>query len=104
MTAAELFRQQFRSEPRVVASAPGRVNLIGEHTDYNGGDVLPIAIAQRTTVAISPATESIAVSAEQPLVGRFSISHLAPERRWWDYVGGVAAAFIESGYEITDFQ
>jgi galactokinase len=104
VTAAELFRQQFRSEPRVVASAPGRVNLIGEHTDYNGGDVLPIAIAQRTTVAIAPANESVAVSAQQPLLGRFSVAHLAPERRWWDYVGGVAAAFQDSGYPIGDFQ
>ncbi|HTD60740.1 MAG TPA: galactokinase [Gemmatimonadaceae bacterium] len=104
MTAAELFRQQFRSEPRVVASAPGRVNLIGEHTDYNGGDVLPIAIAQRTTVAVAPANESVAVSAQQPLLGRFSVAHLARERRWWDYVAGVAAAFIDSGYEIPDFQ
>jgi galactokinase len=104
LTAAELFRQQFRSEPRVIASAPGRVNLIGEHTDYNGGDVLPIAIAQRTTVAIAPAHESVAVSAQQPLLGRFSVAHLTPERRWWDYVAGVAAAFIDSGYEIPDFQ
>jgi galactokinase len=88
----------------VIASAPGRVNLIGEHTDYNGGDVLPIAIAQRTTVAIAPANESVAVSAQQPLLGRFSVAHLARERRWWDYVAGVAAAFIDSGYEIPDFQ
>jgi galactokinase len=88
----------------VIASAPGRVNLIGEHTDYNGGDVLPIAIAQRTTVAIAPANESVAVSAQQPLLGRFSVAHLAPERRWWDYVGGVAAAFQDSGYAIADFQ
>jgi galactokinase len=107
LTAAELFRQQFRSEPRVIASAPGRVNLIGEHTDYNGGDVLPIAIGQRTTVAIAPAprgASSAAVSAAEPLLGAFSVAHLAPERRWWDYVGGVAAAFIDSGHEIGEFQ
>jgi galactokinase len=88
----------------VIASAPGRVNLIGEHTDYNGGDVLPIAIAQRTTVAIAPANESVAVSAQQPLLGRFSVARLTPERRWWDYIAGVAAAFVDSGYEIADFQ
>jgi galactokinase len=107
LTAAELFRKQFQSEPRVVASAPGRVNLIGEHTDYNGGDVLPMAIAQRTTVAIAPAPPgetSAAVSVQQALLGRFSVAHLAPERQWWDYVGGVAAAFIESGYTVPDFQ
>jgi galactokinase len=107
MTAAELFRQQFRSEPRVIASAPGRVNLIGEHTDYNGGDVLPIAIAQRTTVAIAPSPSlapCTAVSAQQSLLGTFSITHLARARQWWDYVAGVAGAFNNSGYEVTDFQ
>jgi galactokinase len=106
LTAAELFRRQFQSEPRVVASAPGRVNLIGEHTDYNGGDVLPIAIAQRTTVAIAPAPPgepSIAVSAQKPLLGRFSVAHLAPARQWWDYIAGVAGAFIDSGHEILEF-
>jgi galactokinase len=106
LTAAELFRRQFQSEPRVVASAPGRVNLIGEHTDYNGGDVLPIAIAQRTTVAIAPASAgqtSVAVSAQQPLLGRFSVNRLAPRHQWWDYIGGVAVAFIDSGFDIPEF-
>src|SRR2546430_16435264 len=50
----EFFRNAFGELPRAVASAPGRVNLIGEHTDYNGGPVLPIAIAERTTVAVGP--------------------------------------------------
>src|SRR5204862_6664420 len=50
--AIALFRASFGTRPRVAASAPGRVNLIGEHTDYNGGPVLPIAIAARTTVAV----------------------------------------------------
>jgi galactokinase len=105
LTAAELFRRQFHSEPSVIASAPGRVNLIGEHTDYNGGDVLPIAIAYRTTVAIAPtAGPSVAVSAQRPLPGQFSVAHLAPVRQWWDYVGGVAAAFLNSDYAIGEFQ
>src|SRR5437899_12363152 len=50
-----LFRAAFGVAPRVVASAPGRVNLLGEHTDYNGGPVLPIAIAVRTVVAAGAA-------------------------------------------------
>jgi galactokinase len=52
--AIDLFKKTFGTTPRAAASAPGRVNLIGEHTDYNGGPVLPIAIAQRTTAAIGP--------------------------------------------------
>src|SRR5207253_7528427 len=57
--ASALFRATFAVAPRVVASAPGRVNLLGEHTDYNGGPVLPIAIAARTTVAAGAADAGI---------------------------------------------
>src|SRR2546430_11757093 len=52
--ASALFRATFGVAPRVVASAPGRVNLLGEHTDYNGGPVLPVATAARTSVAGGP--------------------------------------------------
>src|SRR2546423_11228469 len=52
--ASALFRATFGVAPRVVASAPGRVNLLGEHTDYNGGPVLPVATAARTSVAGAP--------------------------------------------------
>jgi galactokinase len=48
------FEQIFGAAPTVIASAPGRVNLLGEHTDYNDGYVLPIATAQRTSVALRP--------------------------------------------------
>ena len=43
--------------PALVASAPGRVNLIGEHTDYNGGLCLPLALPQRTTITLVPRTD-----------------------------------------------
>ena len=46
------FEEIFGHRPEVIADAPGRVNLLGEHTDYNEGFVLPIALAQRTTVAL----------------------------------------------------
>jgi len=49
------FLQVYGCEPRVVADAPGRVNLLGEHTDYNDGFVLPTAIGQRTRVALAAA-------------------------------------------------
>lgn len=52
--AIAFFRDAFADAPRAGASAPGRVNLIGEHTDYNGGPVLPMAIDRRTTVLAGP--------------------------------------------------
>src|SRR2546421_12629457 len=58
-SATILFHQTFGVAPRAAASAPGRVNLLGEHTDYNGGPVLPIAIAERTTVAVGPGSPGV---------------------------------------------
>ena len=57
--ASTLFRATFGVAPLAAASAPGRVNLMGEHTDYNGGPVLPIAIAVRTVVATGPAEDGV---------------------------------------------
>lgn len=52
----EGFRKQYGAAPQVLASAPGRINLIGEHTDYSDGLVLPLAIDRRLYVAVSPST------------------------------------------------
>ena len=54
------FRTLFDGPPTVTASAPGRVNLIGEHTDYNGGFVLPTAIPQRTHIELAPRSDATA--------------------------------------------
>src|SRR6188508_700014 len=48
------YRQRFQSEPAHIARAPGRVNLLGEHVDYNNGFVLPAAIDRATYIAFSP--------------------------------------------------
>lgn len=56
---AELFETSFGSAPEGVWSAPGRVNLIGEHTDYTGGFVMPLAIEQRAFVAARPRADRI---------------------------------------------
>jgi galactokinase len=92
--ARELFHARFRREPAVVAAAPGRVNIIGEHTDYNGGEVLPIGIARRTYIAVdrSPAgAHSRAVSATEP--DEIAFDAAAPQRTgdWGDYVRGVVS-------------
>jgi galactokinase len=48
--AVDIYRLKFQSEPEICAFAPGRVNLIGEHTDYNDGFVLPFALPFRTVI------------------------------------------------------
>lgn len=53
--AAQLFEETFGYQPQDVWSAPGRVNVIGEHVDYNGGPCLPIALPHRAFIAYAPA-------------------------------------------------
>jgi galactokinase len=96
-----LFVDRFGREPDVIASAPGRVNLIGEHTDYNGGEVLPIAIARRTWVAAGgrtgePSPTLRAVSATHPAMGTSSLEAPTRSGEWWDYLTGVAAPLLAS--------
>jgi galactokinase len=94
-----LFVGHFGYAPHAVASAPGRVNLIGEHTDYNGGEVLPIAIARRTWVAAARADRSDgtlrAISANQDASGTSTLASPKRSGEWWDYLTGVAAPLVE---------
>jgi galactokinase len=103
---SELFRRSFGQEPAVVASAPGRVNLIGEHTDYNGGEVLPIGIEQRTYVAIAQTTRSSrsrAVSSLHEGTGEFDIRQSGRSGAWWDYMVGVARELERGGFGVPRF-
>jgi galactokinase len=96
-----LFTDAFGGEPAVVASAAGRVNLIGEHTDYNGGEVLPIAIERRTLVALRPnaGPEWRAVSATETTRGRFDVQPQERAGAWWDYLAGVVSELGRTGVE-----
>ena len=74
--ARDHFREVFGGDPDVVGSAPGRVNIIGEHTDYNGGQVLPIAIDRRTFVAVRARPDSSLtriVSHQESTVAEFDV-------------------------------
>jgi len=75
------------------------VNLIGEHTDYNGGEVLPIAIAQRTWIAALRVeeNESTAVSESHESAGRWNPSAPCRTGEWWDYIAGVTSRFMTRG-------
>ena len=94
-TLREIFRNRFGSEPRLFR-APGRVNLIGEHTDYNDGFVLPMAIQQNTTVAAAKRADRIVrvFSLNLEKDAEFDLDSPGPRRRgiWLDYVEGVAQA------------
>jgi galactokinase len=97
--ALRAYTEQFGEEPDVVASAPGRVNLIGEHTDYNGGFVLPCAIDRRIAVAVG-AGEGALYSAD------FDQTRHTDDKdsSWADYPRGVAWAMGEAGHEIKAFK
>jgi galactokinase len=78
----------FATRPAVVASAPGRVNLLGEHTDYNGGPVLPVAVERRTAVVAGPASGWHFVSAIDGAVHQVDVDR-ALRRDWTAYLAGV---------------
>jgi galactokinase len=86
--ATSLFTSSFATQPTVATSAPGRVNLIGEHTDYNGGPVLPVAV-ERRTAAVARVSDRWAMASDTgPDVHEADID--APMRRvWTDYIVGV---------------
>ena len=106
--AAALFRETFDYEPRGVWSAPGRVNIIGEHVDYNGGPCLPIALPHRAFVALSPRSDRVVrlVSTQtRAAVDVLDLDTLGPKgtpgevtNHWTAYLAGVAWALDRAGY------
>ena len=100
------FAALFQRPPSVEAFAPGRVNLIGEHTDYNGGFVLPTPIPQRTLVRLA-SRPGDAVRAVSAGVGggvqEYRLGDERPGRGWLDYVQGVTAILRGEGHRIAGF-
>src|SRR6476469_7046318 len=104
-TVKNRYSELFHEQPLVVRS-PGRVNIIGEHTDYNDGFVLPAAIDKAAYVAIGRRSDNnIRLFAEE-LDETFesSLSTLAPyDKGWPNYILGVADQFLKSGHSIGGF-
>ncbi|HOX06051.1 MAG TPA: galactokinase [Planctomycetota bacterium] len=102
--ATGLFRERFGRAPRALAVAPGRVNLIGEHTDYSGGHVLPMAVDRHVVVAFDAAggQASRFCSADFPEMAEFD--QRAPSScgagHWTNYVMGPAGVFSSQGRDI----
>lgn len=95
------FRARYGREPRV-ALAPGRVNLIGEHTDYNDGFVLPVAIDRYCALAFAPNQDGLLrgyslVERDERAV---SLTSIARTRSWLDYPAGVVWAYRGEGVEL----
>ena len=103
---AQWFSEQFGSEPAGVWRAPGRANLIGEHTDYNDGFVLPFALDKSTVAAAAPGPAGLLeVSSRQagPEVVTIALDGLSPGTvtGWAAYPAGVAWALGQAGYPAT---
>ncbi|HEX9615287.1 MAG TPA: galactokinase family protein, partial [Bacteroidota bacterium] len=99
------FRDMFKERPLLVRS-PGRVNLIGEHTDYNDGFVLPGAINKALYFAVSPRPDDLCrVFAFDVNEGHeFRLNALAKSpRQWPNYLMGVVDQLIKAGYKVGGF-
>jgi galactokinase len=107
--AQDKYAKRFGGAARWVVAAPGRVNLIGEHIDYNGGYVLPMAIDRYTVIAAGPAAGDQATVVSDAVADEALISLAEPRRHaiaghWSNYVTGVVAGFRERGALLSGFQ
>jgi galactokinase len=103
-TVRNRFVQTYGTAPQLIAHAPGRVNLIGDHVDYNGGACLPIAIPYGTNAAISARSDDQLTIASR---GRSNVFHgrlstLRPDQLpgWWGYTAGVIWCLREAGFAL----
>jgi galactokinase len=109
-TVAEQFTKTYGRPPQWIAAAPGRVNVIGEHTDYNDGFVFPMAIERYTLVAAAPARDGgqgieLRSSAESTpaLIDLNQLPPPAPKGTWYNYPLGVIAGFVGRGINPGGF-
>jgi galactokinase len=101
------FNLRFGARPAFVVRAPGRVNLIGEHTDYNDGFVLPMAIDRAIWIAGRPRSDGRvwAHSLDLDQTTEFSLREIEGEQAGWgEYVKGVAWALQEAGYALQGWE
>jgi len=104
--AIQVFKKTFSADPALLFQAPGRVNLIGEHTDYNGGFVLPCAIDRATLFAISPRDDDKICVIAAGIKNQRSewqtslpIAH-SKNRPWSNYLRGVCEQYLKAGHRL----
>jgi galactokinase len=97
--AVQAFGERFGGDPTWVVHAPGRVNLLGEHTDYNEGFVLPMALHLGASIALRPRADDRVVlrSLDFDEEQEFDLGRLHRGQGWIEYVKGTAWAFQEAG-------
>jgi len=100
------FARRFGAAPTFVVRAPGRVNLIGEHTDYNDGFVLPMAIDRAVWIALRPRSDRRVVchSLDFDQVAEFPLAGLTRGKGWAEYLKGVAWALQEAGHTLQSWE
>jgi galactokinase len=101
-SAAAIFRRTFEAEPTGLWAAPGRVNLIGEHTDYNDGFVLPFALPQRViaAAAVSDSPGWTICSEFAPDAVTFTSTALQAVQGWAAYAAGIVWALHDAGFDV----
>ena len=100
--AVRAFAERFGGEPTLVVHAPGRVNLLGEHTDYNEGFVLPMALHLGAWIALRPRADDLVVlrSLDFGEEQEFDLGRLHRGQGWIEYVKGTAWALQEAGASL----
>ncbi|GIK74042.1 MAG: galactokinase [Chloroflexota bacterium] len=99
------YRQRFEESPLFISRGPGRVNLIGEHTDYNDGFVLPVALKRDVRIVLRPRSDrQVRVySVEFGESGSFDLDAVRfnPDRLWLNYIQGMAQSLEEEGIRLV---
>lgn len=100
----DTFKKHFKGEPLIIFS-PGRINLIGEHTDYNDGFVLPAAIDKHVIFALAANNSNHCHVYAQAFdeMKSFDLDHIQPQKGWINYVLGVVHFLKQNGHGIKGF-
>ena len=105
--AVRAFADRYSAAPAIIARAPGRVNLIGEHTDYNDGFVLPLAIDRAVWIALRPRSDRIVKLESLDFPGSVSFQldadHLV-DHSWVRYVQAVALVLTSRGHQLNGWE
>ena len=105
ITLTQQFHTHFNAKPEAIVRAPGRVNLIGEHTDYNDGFVLPVAIDRGVWIALRARQDGMVriFSLDLEAESAFELASLVRDGDWIEYPKGIASELIKAGYKLKGF-